>query len=153
MSFCSLLHGLQQGASLLAFLYQNQISSQAFAIVTNLDPTTKLLKTYIYKLRQTDRQTHTIHQSTHASISIHSSTSLHIYIVQTIYKHSKLTRRPDMLTDRCQPTGIFVCLFSCFTSQVNSYGHGGTVSLPNHTYSWASLNKRLTSTSCTYFRL
>ena len=23
---------------------------------------------------------------------------------------------------------IFVCLFCCFTSQVNSYGHGGTVS-------------------------
>ena len=26
------------------------------------------------------------------------------------------------------------CLFCCFTSQVNSYGHGGTVSSPNHTY-------------------
>ena len=25
-------------------------------------------------------------------------------------------------------------LFSCFTSQVNSYGHGGTVSSPNHTF-------------------
>ena len=23
------------------------------------------------------------------------------------------------------------CLFCCFTSQVNSYGHGGTVSLPH----------------------
>ena len=23
------------------------------------------------------------------------------------------------------------CLFCCFTSQVNSYGHGGTVSSPN----------------------
>ena len=45
---------------------------------------------------------------------------------------------------------LFVC---CFTSQVNSYGHGGTVSSPNHTFSWASLNKQLTSTSCTYFRL
>ena len=38
-------------------------------------------------------------------------------------------------------------------SQVNSLGHGGTVRSPNHTFSWASLNKRLTSTSCTYFRL
>ena len=46
-----------------------------------------------------------------------------------------------------------VCLFCCFTSQVNSYGHGGTVSWPNHTFSWASLNKQLTSNSCTYFRL
>ena len=48
---------------------------------------------------------------------------------------------------------LFVCLFCCFTSQVNSYGHGGTVSSPNHTFSWAGLNKRLTSNSCTYFRL
>ena len=48
---------------------------------------------------------------------------------------------------------FFVCLFCCFTSQVNSYGHCGTVSSPNHTFSWASLNKQLTSTSCTYFHL
>ena len=27
-----------------------------------------------------------------------------------------------------------VCLFCCFTSQVNSYGHCRTVSSPNHTY-------------------
>ena len=47
----------------------------------------------------------------------------------------------------------FVCLFCCFTSQVNSYGHCGTVSSPNHTFSWAGLNKRLTSNWCTYFRL
>ena len=26
------------------------------------------------------------------------------------------------------------CLYCCFTSQVNSYGHCGTVSSPNHTY-------------------
>ena len=36
---------------------------------------------------------------------------------------------------------------------VNSFGHGGTVSSPNLTFSWANLNKRLTSTLCTYFRL
>ena len=29
---------------------------------------------------------------------------------------------------------LFVCLFCCFTSQVNSYGHCGTVSSPNHTF-------------------
>ena len=29
----------------------------------------------------------------------------------------------------------------------------GTVSSPNHTFSWASLNKQVTSTSCTYFRM
>ena len=39
-----------------------------------------------------------------------------------------------------------VCLFCCFTSQVNSYGHGRTVSSPNHTFSLVSLNKQLTST-------
>ena len=51
-------------------------------------------------------------------------------------------------------SNAFVCLFvCCFTSQVNSYGHCGTVSSPNHTFSWAGLNKRLTSNSCTYFRL
>ena len=38
-------------------------------------------------------------------------------------------------------------VFCCFTSQVNSYGHGGTVSSPNHTFSWASLNTQLTSIS------
>ena len=48
---------------------------------------------------------------------------------------------------------LFVCLLCCFTSQVNSYGHGGTPSSPYHTFSWASLNKRFTSNSCTYFRL
>ena len=40
----------------------------------------------------------------------------------------------------------FVCLFCCFMSIVKSYGHGGTVSSPNHTFSWASLDKQLTST-------
>ena len=49
--------------------------------------------------------------------------------------------------------GMDGCLFCCFTSQVNSYGHGGKVSPPNHTFSWASLNKQLTRTLCTYFPL
>ena len=48
---------------------------------------------------------------------------------------------------------LFVCLFCCFTSQVNSYGHGGTVSSSNHSFFWTSLNKQLTSNLCTYFRL
>ena len=30
--------------------------------------------------------------------------------------------------------GFRFCMFCCFTSQVNSYGHGGTVSSPNHTF-------------------
>ena len=33
------------------------------------------------------------------------------------------------------PRMFFVCLFCCFMSQVNSYGHRGTVSSPNHTFS------------------
>ena len=54
----------------------------------------------------------------------------------------------------CSPVDLkLVGWFCCFTSQVNSYGHCGTVSSPNHTFSWAGLNKRLTSNSCTYFRL
>ena len=31
---------------------------------------------------------------------------------------------------------LFVCLYCCFTSQVNSsYSHGGKVSSPNHSFS------------------
>ena len=48
---------------------------------------------------------------------------------------------------------IFVCLFCCFTSKVNSYGHGRMVSSLNYTFFWASLNKQLTSTLSTYFRV
>ena len=40
-------------------------------------------------------------------------------------------------------THLIFCLFCCFTSQVNNFGHGGTVSSPYHTFSWASLNKQL----------
>ena len=56
-------------------------------------------------------------------------------------------------TIKLQQTTSCCCCFRCFTSQVNSYGHGETVISPNHTFSWASLNKQLTSTSCTYFCL
>ena len=47
----------------------------------------------------------------------------------------------------------FVCSFCCFTSQVNGYGLGRTVSSSNHTFSWANLNKQFNNTSCTYVRL
>ena len=51
-------------------------------------------------------------------------------------------------------SNIVICLFVLLLYvPVNNYGHGGTVSSPNHTFSWAGLNKRLTSNSCTYFRL
>ena len=56
-----------------------------------------------------------------------------------------------MPPDTHQSVALFVCLFCCFTSKVNSYGYGGTVSSSHHTFSWAGLNKRLTSNSCTYF--
>ena len=48
---------------------------------------------------------------------------------------------------------VLFFLFCCFTSHVNSYGHCGMVSSPNHTFSWAGLNKQLTSNLCTYFCL
>ena len=41
----------------------------------------------------------------------------------------------------------------CFTSQVNSYGHGGTVSLPIHTFFLGNIEQAVNSTVCTYFRL
>ena len=41
---------------------------------------------------------------------------------------------------------VCFCLFCCFTSQVDSYGHGGTVSSPKHAFTWAYLNKQLTNT-------
>ena len=47
---------------------------------------------------------------------------------------------------------LFICLFEVYVP-VNSYGHVEMVSLPNHTFSRASLTKWLTSTSCTYFNL
>ena len=46
-----------------------------------------------------------------------------------------------MLATGCQNLGRLnrklsevLCLFRFFMSQVNSYGHGGTVSSPNHTF-------------------
>ena len=48
-----------------------------------------------------------------------------------------------------QQNSSCLCVFFFFCP-VNSYGHGGTGSSPNHTFSWASLNKPLTSTLCTY---
>ena len=47
---------------------------------------------------------------------------------------------------------ILFCLFCCFTSQVNNYYHDGMVSLPNHTFYWASLNKAVNqSFVCTLY--
>ena len=46
-----------------------------------------------------------------------------------------------------------VCFGLRFYVPVNSFGHVETVSSPNHTFSWASLTKKFTSTSCTYFHL
>ena len=40
---------------------------------------------------------------------------------------------------------------SMLNAPVNSYGHVGTVSSPNHTFSSASLTMRLASTSCTNY--
>ena len=51
---------------------------------------------------------------------------------------------------------LLLLLFVCFVAlrpKSTAMGHCGTVSSPNHTFSWAGLNKRITSNSCTYFRL
>ena len=54
----------------------------------------------------------------------------------------------------CVCVCVCVFLFCCFTSQVNSYGNGGTASSPIklQACSWASLNKQLhvTSTSLVF---
>ena len=77
--------------------------------------------------------------------------SWHIKRVQNaqFYAPTKASKKES----GCSRHYCFGCLFCCFTSQVNSYGHGGTVSSTNHTFSSASLNKQLTSTSCTHFHL
>ena len=79
-------------------------------------------------------------------------------IITSIPKENK----PRNFVKNCRTISLLNCVyknsklvgwFCCFTSQVNRYGHCGTVSSPNHTFSWAGLNKRLTSNLCTYFRL
>ena len=47
---------------------------------------------------------------------------------------------------------MFVC-FVALRSKSTAMVIAGTVSSPNHTFSWAGLNKRITSNSCTYFCL
>ena len=76
----------------------------------------------------------------------------YVYIHGTIprFKYQSRLRRKNLLIFKGL---MLVGWFCCFTSQVNSYGHCRTVSSPNHTFSWAGLNKRLTSNSCIYFRL
>ena len=55
-----------------------------------------------------------------------------------------------MCHDNCNFNIVNVCLFGLILYiSVNSYGHVEMVSSDNHTFSWASLTKRLTSTSCT----
>ena len=70
-----------------------------------------------------------------------------------IYYIIHLCEKPDRVSTSYPQEDCWLVGFCCFTSQVNIYGHCGTVSSPNHTFSWADLNKRLTSNLCTYFRL
>ena len=66
-------------------------------------------------------------------------------VVLSIYVNTGMLGHYRLTFQLCHYT-LFVCL-CCFMSQVNSYGHGETVSSPNHIIIWGSLNKRLTSTS------
>ena len=75
-----------------------------------------------------------------------NSPTLTIFLTSSNFCHLLITFANSLDPD-------LVGWFCCFTSQVNSYGNWGTVSSPNHTFSWAGLNKRLTSNSWTYFRL
>ena len=73
-------------------------------------------------------------------------------------KESKVKKVTIEKTVKMQPNSVLkrqckIILFCCFASKFNSYGNGGTVSSPNHTFPWASLNKQLTSTLCTYLPL
>ena len=85
---------------------------------------------------------------------------LNISRLMVIYSQPGKNESENISTQTYEPEheillfmAFLVGWFCCFTSQVNSYGHCGTVSSPNHTFSWAGLNKRLTSNLCTYFRL
>ena len=75
-----------------------------------------------------------------------------LYNLCNLLVHIHQIQSSDSLFIHSIASILFVCLFCCFTSQVNSYGLCGAVSSPNHTFSWAGLNKRITSNSCTYFR-
>ena len=44
---------------------------------------------------------------------------------------------------------VCVCVCVLFCAPINSYGHDGTVGLPNYTFSKASLTKWLTNASYT----
>ena len=50
-----------------------------------------------------------------------------VKVIWSVFKYMKQTKYADILI-------LFVCLFCCFTSQVNSCGHGGKDSSPNHTF-------------------
>ena len=77
------------------------------------------------------------------SIPINSTMSFTLKLLISSYTWN--SKMPHTSPHKACTITIIFCLFCCFTSQVNSYGHGGTVSSPNHNLSWASLNKRLTS--------
>ena len=80
-----------------------------------------------------------------------------IYIQAVFMKKAELdsNKNPILPEPETYLTQIlfFLSFFCCFTSQFKSYGHGGTVSSPSHTYSWASSKMQLSSTSCIHFRL
>ena len=72
-------------------------------------------------------------------------------IVVTAYQqhsgHIIILQQVNCLVYIARPVcfGLILCV------PVNNYGHVGTVSSPNQTFSWASLTKQLDCTLCTYF--
>ena len=61
------------------------------------------------------------------------------YHVNPKYWHTSLT----IIILSLEKGALFVCLFCCFTSQVNSYGHGGTVGSPNHFFFLGKLEQAI----------
>ena len=63
------------------------------------------------------------------------------------------------ILNACVRACVYVCVCVCvcvcvlFCTPINSYGHDGTVGLPNCTFSMASLAKWLTNASYTLFYL
>ena len=81
----------------------------------------------------------------------YSNGQVHIIIAPalkfTLYLHKMI-----LLIHEKQPIINYVFVFMLIVP-VNCYGHVAMVSSPNRTFSWESLTKRLTSSSCTYFHL
>ena len=85
-------------------------------------------------------RTHRLHTINREKIYIQCYTCNNLFMhkgqdqvnIVEVYLCNKTTQGTWLVL--CHYKWADVCMFCCFTSQVNSYGHGGTVSSPNHTF-------------------